>query len=710
MFKITSLFFLQSFVYCNLVISGVVINKNNGNPISQVNVVEKSTKIGAITDDLGRFSIKTDTKENVEITFSHIGFDNHSATFNQDQAEIVINLKESVLLMDDIVVTSTRNGHLLRNVPVATEVIGKREIIESGAATLSDILLQRSGVSASYNVDGSPIFKMLGLEQKHILVLQDGTPITGKFNNQIDLSQIAANRIEKIEIIKGPCSALYGSDAMGGVVNIITDRSFQNPSLNLSYREISYSKSLNDLLSSKSSKLIKSESALPFKNLIVTNDITFQKFSKNSEIEYLNADNINKFNFNTSFLWKINNHNIEIGHQFYRQNNDESIKLFNGTLVSSNETNINRNQIKLSYVYNIDNTLSLSQSLRGVDYKRGYIVKNALAIEQSNDLTKEEDLEYKFWFNKKYINLNLDGGFEFSNPRYVSDRLKNGEQKKSIASIFTQTTYNISQSSNFITGLRYDKYGGETIISPRLAFAFRKNERLIYRLSYSHGFRTPSFSERFIDWENTQVGYSIKGNPNLVPEVSKGINLGFEITNQSNFQINSLLHYTVFSNLIKSFQKEPSIFMYENIQKAKIQGIEIITKWVITNSLTSKFTMNFVQSKDRDGSQLPGTLPISFGGRLSYTPNNEKTLISINLKGIGSHTPMEYNSSSGEYNKASDTIKPYIISDVKLNFKINGKNNLAFGMTNLTNHTDAKFGPYIGRAGYIEISTNLEKE
>ena len=150
--------------------------------------------------------------------------------------------------------------------------------------------------------------------------------------------------------------------------------------------------------------------------------------------------------------------------------------------------------------------------------------------------------------------------------------------------------------------------------------------------------------------------------------------------------------------------------MYENIQKAKIQGIEIITKWVITNSLTSKFTMNFVQSKDRDGSQLPGTLPISFGGRLSYTPNNEKTLLSINLKGIGSHTPMEYNSSSGEYNKASDTIKPYIISDVKLNFKINGKNNLAFGMTNLTNHTDAKFGPYIGRAGYIEISTNLEKE
>ena len=165
----------------------------------------------------------------------------------------------------------------------------------------------------------------------------------------------------------------------------------------------------------------------------------------------------------------------------------------------------------------------------------------------------------------------------------------------------------------------------------------------------------------------------------------------------NNFQINSLFYFNSFSNLIKSFSTEPGVFTYENIEIAYYRGFEIITKWVISNSLSSSFTFNFVENDDGDGNQLPETIPLSFGGKLSYTPNNEKTILTANLRGIGPYTPMEFNSSTGIYAEASEPIKAYLWETFFL-ILILTKYNLIFGITNITNHTNSRFGPYLGRS------------
>ena len=170
--------FLPCILYCEFTITGVIMNESNDAPIAGVNIFDKSSRLSDVSNEKGQFSLKVKDFQPTEITFSHIGFDNYSAIFNEDQSGIIIKLKETSLLMNDIVVTSTKNGYLLRDVPITTEVISRKEIETSGAITLSDIILQRSGISASYNVDGSPTFNMLGLDQKHILVLENGTPIT----------------------------------------------------------------------------------------------------------------------------------------------------------------------------------------------------------------------------------------------------------------------------------------------------------------------------------------------------------------------------------------------------------------------------------------------------------------------------------------------------------------------------------------------------
>ena len=131
-------------------------------------------------------------------------------------------LKRNFIKMDELVVTATRTNKLHRNVPIATELILKSEIERSGARTIAELLSQRSGVSLQTSVEGGSVLNLLGLDSRYILILKDGQPITGRFNNRVDLNHISLTGIEKIEISKGPGSAIYGTEAMGGVINIIT--------------------------------------------------------------------------------------------------------------------------------------------------------------------------------------------------------------------------------------------------------------------------------------------------------------------------------------------------------------------------------------------------------------------------------------------------------------------------------------------------------
>ena len=124
--------------------------------------------------------------------------------------------------------------------PIATEVISVKEISESGAVTVSELLSQRAGVSTSVNVDGGAIFNMLGLDSRYILILKNGQPITGRYNNRVDLNQISIGNIKKLEITKGPGSAMYGTDAMGGVINIISKEPSEALELDLAYRASSF--------------------------------------------------------------------------------------------------------------------------------------------------------------------------------------------------------------------------------------------------------------------------------------------------------------------------------------------------------------------------------------------------------------------------------------------------------------------------------------
>ena len=174
MSKLTAfLFFSLSVAHSELTLSGVVIDDKSKDPIPLVNVYDSFSGVGTITDNQGKFTFAFEGQKSAKLVFSHIAFDSYYEVFESNQSKLIITMSETLIQMNDVVVTSTRNGYLLRDVPIATEVIGKKEINESGATTISDLLEQRAGVSTSTNVDGGAIFNMLGLDSRYILILKN---------------------------------------------------------------------------------------------------------------------------------------------------------------------------------------------------------------------------------------------------------------------------------------------------------------------------------------------------------------------------------------------------------------------------------------------------------------------------------------------------------------------------------------------------------
>ncbi len=329
---------------------------------------------------------------------------------------------------------------------------------------------------------------------------------------------------------------------------------------------------------------------------------------------------------------------------------------------------------------------------------------------EKDDVSIEDNTEYELLFKHDLKSLTLNGGIEFSRPRYESDRITGGEQEKDIIGVFNQLAWNILPRLDLVSGLRLDKYGDTTVVSPRLAIAYKTSANWIYRAAYGHGFRSPSFMETLIDWEHIQFGYTVKGNPNLKPEVSRGITLGVEYRNKNNFQASALVYHNSFSNLIKDYAKESGVLSYRNIEKAYFTGLELITKWTITNAISSSITLNYVKNEDETGKQVPNTMPISIGSRIAYAPGKQKFLFALNLKGIGEYFPQEFDPASGDYISSSEPVKAYLMGDFQIIYNIDPNYQIVLGSKNIGNHINRSYGPYIGRTAYVEINTNKKRK
>ena len=265
------------------------------NSLSNVNIYFPKEEIGTTSNEDGNFIIDHPFQYPIIVIISHVGYESKTIQINEGESKkLLVKLKKQFIQMNELVVTATRTNKLHKEVPIATEVINKSDIDKSGVSNVAELLSLRSGVSIQTSVEGGSVLNILGLDSRYILVLLNGQPINGKFNNRVSLDQIYTQNIERIEIVKGPSSSLYGSEAMAGVINIITNDKIVSKSYNVSIRSNNTETKLrNEGLSSGSENLNLSIKQ-PFNFYDLSININADEISKDKSIELIEIDRIKK--------------------------------------------------------------------------------------------------------------------------------------------------------------------------------------------------------------------------------------------------------------------------------------------------------------------------------------------------------------------------------------------------------------------------------
>ncbi len=214
---------IASISFAQLSLRGRVVDENE-KPIAGASVWIEYTTIGTSTDLKGEFSLEKIPEGNNLLRISALDYNGARETINRSNDNILIRMKHSPLKLNEVVVTGTGTINKLKNSPVAIDVISQRELQNTNIPTFENAMIALNpSMSFTPNAMGS-YMQLNGLSNRYILVLVDGKKLGGDVGGNVDLNRIDMGNIKRIEVLKGAASSLYGSDAIAGVINIITNK------------------------------------------------------------------------------------------------------------------------------------------------------------------------------------------------------------------------------------------------------------------------------------------------------------------------------------------------------------------------------------------------------------------------------------------------------------------------------------------------------
>lgn len=698
-------------------VSGSVYNAATGLPLADVNVIILDSRLGAATDENGLFLISGVKPGKYTILVTAIGYEESYRTITAPLDEpLEFALAETFFQMEDVVVTGTRTERIHTNAPVATEVISRQDILESGARDMAELLEERAGVSVSASVEGGKVISLLGMDAKYILVMIDGQPITGKFNSRINLDQVSTAIIDKVEIIKGPSSSLYGSEAMGGVINIITKRNIFVTPLTAYVR---YSgglsppvrESFNPVDLDIGKRDVRMNLNLSRQSLTLHSDIDFLRANVDRNLQYIDVDNYDKLSFRGDLLWTINDrHGLKIdGSQFI---NDE----MNHSTLLDGKTIIDRRSISGEHKWSINERWQLQTILREDQYARRYKETRPQSGEiVKRDVTQEsqDEMEINAIYETEKRTLNL--GTEIRRETYTNARVSGGDllEQKSTA-LFAQIEQSVTHNLTLVVGFRVDNNNEITkpVFSPRLAAMYVLSDRYKVRTSWGKGFRMPSFMDKYMNWNHWQFGYAIVGNPDLIPERSNGYSFGLEYYNPGRYKFSATVYRNIFDNMIIDDQLEPGLFTYSNIDQVNFTGLEVQHRRNISRNWTASIAYNLSRNRNvKTGELVPNSPEHSANVRLSFKSKSGRFSSALKVKAVAPYKvnlyiPVVEDGENAGYFDIRDR-EGFLLVDVDAKLKAHRLATFSYGVRNVFDMVDIQYGPFIGRTMYIELITKL---
>ena len=557
---------------------GIVIDENNNEPLIGANAILSNEDNGTATNQQGEFIITDIKSGHHELMVSMIGYKNWSKSVMISRGEnsrLIIFMKREPLIWKTINVMGMFPS---KHSPEITQIITQRQLKKNSGSTVSSLLNNLHGIdlqmahehgrNVNISIRGSSDYKPGGYNNR-VLLLIDGFPAAIPNSGSSDWNAIPIENIERIEVVRGPASSLYGHNSMGGVINMVTKSDSPNNVLAYQAGIGSFNKGALDLNYSRNLHKLNVISTFGYN---ASDGHRFNANHKNirSSIKlngnifgnqrWLISSIISKsFNGQPGFVYADNP-----GLKSFRQSERTSSYLhifysrpllYNGILSISLAIN------NFNTIYNDRNDTPEGELQGSTTYKdKGHVWRN----------------EYQKVFNdKSVITIGTEVGFDLSKADVIN--FIYDQPKQSTMAIFSQLKKNISENLILDFGLRYDYrqvQGGEQYrkilfeaISPKLNFYFKPNDNVQYHLSVNRGFRAPSISELFLQYESN-YGLQYRGNSQLQPEFMTAIELGiakFETQQQTWFWN---LFYNYYSNMIDFVYTIP----VESINRTDVEG------------------------------------------------------------------------------------------------------------------------------------------
>ncbi|WP_136465810.1 TonB-dependent receptor plug domain-containing protein [Flagellimonas onchidii] len=531
--------------------------------------------------------------------------------------------KDSILIenLDEVVVTATRTIRQLSSLPLPVTLIPKKQLQQTGVTRLNEILNEQTGIimTPDATIGGGEGVQIQGIASDYILVLIDGVPVVGRSSGNLDLSRFAIGNIKQIEVVKGPSSSLFGSEALGGVINIITEKPVSDKiSGQVSHRVASFNnQNTNFSLNQRLDKIGYSF----FADRLSTDgyDLT-----PNQEGNTVNP--FVNYTFNGRVFYDLSER-LDIyasGRHFFQE--------FDVSPSTSEEKDTN---LQLKINHNPSKRINLQYEF----YYTNYITNEKVVDAGSNELLIENDFDQKLFrpeirfnhtFKADHI-LTLGGGYNFENLNrsLFAETVSFDSQY-----VFAQYDFKPLERLNVIAGARFDNHSEyNSQLSPKISARYELTDHLALKGSVGSGFKAPDFRQLYLDFTNAAGGgYSVFGKEveaagiqrlqnngeiatlqvatselgqKLNAESSIGYNLGFafkkgKISSELNFFRNDFKNL-IDTRILAAKTNGQNVFGYINRESVYTQGLEVDVKYNPTNqlNLSAGYQLLFAYDKDK---------------------------------------------------------------------------------------------------------------
>lgn len=614
------------------------------------------------------------------------------------------NAQQESLDIGDIVITGTKTKRALVDAPVKTEVIKQKEISENHFDSLEEAITVLPGVNLQANTGRAGSSAIIqGLGDRHVLIMIDGVPVLQRSSSGFDLSQIATDNIQQVEVIKGGASSLYGSQAIGGVINIITKK----PSEKTTYAIDMKSGAFNGKATTKE------ELPATFKASIAGKVFKKSRFSFNfshrQRGQYdLDPSTItqdsNSFNKdNTSFIFYKelkNKSDFKVSYTFMDESNFQvsSAATPDGFAARNNFGEAQSQSLTLAYQRSLgkDSQLKLTANTKKV--AESLILGDDPITKETESLTESEQTENRL--EAQWDTLVADSHLITSGLVYKDESLNqinttqsgsaslvnNDVDQKSTVSSEVYIQDNIMLENFEVTpGLRIQQNKGfgrhsSATVNAIYSAQWLKNHQTKIRASVGTGYRTPSLKERFYMLDHRALAnYIVQGQNKLSPETSIGYQLGIELVKKKtySFHVNAFLNQVNQLIDVKELGKnDAGILEYKYINHDQVQsyGTEVSFNYQVSPKFHTEQEFTYTETKNTlTGLLLPRRPLYNYNLRLKYD-------ISSKIKAINS---LRYKSAQFSDEKNRFVTPSYMLVDLKLNYKWNPNTTIYLGANNI---------------------------